>query len=145
MPAQGHTSRKRDSAGVPLPHSAFKERAQIKRATKPKKRHRNDFRGHSFKMLSTIHKRLKWNVGSTICQFWTRVITIKFHPGKSDTPGSLEYIFTSEVGMCLNCNIPPVGKGAEGSLPPTARVYMALSVLIYYTNILYLICPTLDH
>lgn len=133
MPAQGHTSSKHDSAGVPLPYFAFKERAQINWATKPNKKHRNDFRGLSFKLLSTTHKRLKWNVGSTICQFWTRVTTIKFHPGKSNIPGGLEYIFTSEVGMCLNCNIPPVGKCAEGSPPPTARVYMALSVLIYYT------------
>lgn len=68
-----------------------------------------------------------------VCQFWTRVTAMQFHPENGDTPGGLEYTFTSDGGTCLSCNIPPVGRGAQGSPPPTARVYMALFVLIYYT------------
>lgn len=84
-------------------------------------------------MLSTTQERLKWNMNSNICQFWTKETAIKFHPEKSDLPGGLQHLFTSDAGMCLSSDIPPMGQSAEGSPLPTMRVCVALFILIYYT------------
>lgn len=124
------------SARVSLSHCPFKERIQINLATKPNQIHSNDFRGDTFKVLSTTQKRVKWNMNSNICQLWTKETAIKFHREKSDPPGGLQHLFTSDAGMHLSSDTPPIGQGAEGSPLPTMRVCVALFILIYY--ILYL-------